>query len=143
MQIYLIMQIFISLLLSIWLLQIYSYSTTQHMFTIYLIHDPIKLVHVFHHFASQIFVQQFYSVNMQIGIRFRSYDADQSIFLKSSLLTWKQCRGFKQLKLQPSDQYAIIPNAPPSFPRTTPIRIKASLTSLCTLRAVPSHSLQT
>lgn len=37
----------------------------------------------------------------------------------------------------------VIPKAPPSLPRTTPMRISASLTSLFTLRAVDSHSLQT
>lgn len=35
------------------------------------------------------------------------------------------------------------PKAPPSFPRTTPMRIRANLTSLLTLRAVASHSLHT
>lgn len=37
----------------------------------------------------------------------------------------------------------VIPKAPPSLPRTTPMRISANLTSLSTLRAVDSHSLQT
>uniref|UniRef100_A0A2P2LJ63 SulA n=1 Tax=Rhizophora mucronata TaxID=61149 RepID=A0A2P2LJ63_RHIMU len=37
----------------------------------------------------------------------------------------------------------ILARAPPSLPRTTPMRISATLTSLFTLRAVASHSLQT
>ena len=35
------------------------------------------------------------------------------------------------------------PKAPPSLPRTTPMRISATLTSLFAFSAVPSHSLQT
>lgn len=36
-----------------------------------------------------------------------------------------------------------IPSAPPSLPRTTPMRIRATLTSPLAFKAVDSHSLQT
>lgn len=65
------------------------------------------------------------------------YTRKQVDWLRSSL-------GSSECTTQTNNsQHEIIPKAPPSFPRTTPMRIKASLTSFWTLRAVPSHSLQT